>query len=606
MAGGGGRIALYADDLSGMNTNQLSAAGGDTSLCDGTKGLPGSVRTLCLTRTCFNGGQVKDDSSGECGCNCVAPWSGHDCQVCDRQCVNGGELDPNSCTCSCPFRWGGATCNECNGVDLCSGNGSCDLQQVCTCDPDYYKSDCSAYCTQELCSLNGFCTDEGECDCIPSKVGPTCACDKLICSASTDAAQAFCSGHGTCAVDQCVCDPGYYNCDCSVFCSADTTCSGHGTCAEDGSCKCEYGWDGSDCSEQDVELYCFQQSDGSVNTITGHPCLPGLHGMLGYGYDIVEDTRTVPITKLSYTEGNRFTHYLLGTFEIPDGVECQELTVDKASTSSRTFRTFQEYRVSLAAGVGVSPAKFKNSFFSGSAEASYVYENAFQQERFYSQSIQTYSLYKCRLKTVQPSLVETNALMNATAAMTPERKAAHVGTHVIQEAAYGGYLAASAFVSLCVLNSLTIAEVNREVSYAVVELSTSGKYTSSCSVFNSYATFESLKGGGNKSALSIIQTDRDDTALKTWVNTLQVSPAATKKLLVDLGSIIPEFGPSIDAYVAIETVQQQNQVAPETCPENLSCARARQSHASISMPRDLTLSVLTSLASFQILFSFLF
>ena len=399
-AGGGGRIALYADDLSGMNTNQLSAAGGDSLECDEAKGLEGSVRTFCLTRTCFNGGQVKDDSSGECGCNCVAPWTGDDCQVCDRQCDNGGTLDPNSCTCSCPFGWGGVTCNECDSVDLCSGNGSCDLQQVCTCDPDYYKSDCSAYCTQEQCSSNGFCTDEGECDCIPSKVGPTCACDRLICSANSNASQAFCSGHGTCAGDQCVCDPGYFNCDCSVFCSAETTCSGHGTCTEDGSCKCENGWGGSDCSEQDVELYCFQQSDGLVNTTTGHPCLPGLHGKLGYGYNIVEDTRTVPITKLSYTQGNRFTHYLLGTYEIPDGVECEQQTVDKASTSSKTLRTFQEYRVSLAVDVGVSSGKFKNSYFSRSAEASYVYENAFQQERFYSESIRTYSLYKCRLRTV--------------------------------------------------------------------------------------------------------------------------------------------------------------------------------------------------------------
>ena len=171
--------------------------------------------------------------------------------------------------------------------------------------------------------------------------------------------------------------------------------------------------------------------------------------------------------------------------------------------------------------------------------------------------------------------------MDATAAMTPERKAAHVGTHVIQEVAYGGYLSASALVSMCVLNSLTIAEVEAEVSFAAVELSTSGKYTSSCSVFNSYATFESLVGGGDKSTLSV-QTNRDDAALKAWVNTLQVSPTTTKKLLVDLGSIIPEFGPSIDEYVAIETVQQQDQVAPETCPDDLSCASAKQSNSSES------------------------
>lgn len=60
-----------------------------------------------------------------------------------------------------------------------------------------------------------------------------------------------CSDNGVCFDGSCLCDTGWTGADCSIPDTADpcdgVTCSGNGTCIS-GSCECATGWTGVDCS----------------------------------------------------------------------------------------------------------------------------------------------------------------------------------------------------------------------------------------------------------------------------------------------------------------------------------------------------------------------
>ena len=285
----------------------------------------------------------------------------------------------------------------------------------------------------------------------------------------------------------------------------------------------------------------------------------------------MQDTRTVPIVALQYTQGNRFTHYLIGTFEIPDGVVCQELTVDNARRSSTTFRSYTEFRVDLAAGMDVSPTKFKSGYFSGSTSARYVEQNAFAQDRFYSKSERYYNLYSCRLIDLETSS-KKDSILDATTGLSPERMVAYSGTHIIGGAEFGGYLSASAFISSCVLSSFSASQVSAEVEASVLEVSASGSYTSACSVFNEHATFEGVVGGGDKNKIAF---DRDTARLEEWLESIPVSPTTTRRFLLDMSIAMPEWGTYVDDYSGADVVlgsgNDDSIVVPDNCPE-LECA----------------------------------
>ena len=55
-----------------------------------------------------------------------------------------------------------------------------------------------------------------------------------------------CSGHGTCVLSTCECNPGYSGPDCSES-SCPVLCSNNGE-YEEGGCRCYPGWKGAECS----------------------------------------------------------------------------------------------------------------------------------------------------------------------------------------------------------------------------------------------------------------------------------------------------------------------------------------------------------------------
>uniref|UniRef100_A0A7S4MUC2 EGF-like domain-containing protein n=1 Tax=Odontella aurita TaxID=265563 RepID=A0A7S4MUC2_9STRA len=575
-AGGGGRIALHGDSIS-EDTLAIDVDGGDMKQCDQAKGRPGTLYTQCRTSTCYNGGTAL--SGDECGCKCAEPWGGGDCTVCERSCLNGGEIDPSTCTCSCPFGWTGATCTTCNGADLCSEHGTCNSQKECSCDANYFGDDCSVFCeTSETCSTNGYCSPSGSCLCMPGKVGTTCACDEKDCTSSV-ARSALCSDKGTCSDKECMCEPGYYGCNCEVFCAQSTTCSGHGTCSVEGSCMCDSGYIGDDCGELDIENYCRVGENNEVFTISGRPCLLGLDDTIGHGFDIIQGAKTSRVLQLRYTKGRTFKHNLIGTFEIPDNVDCEEITVDNLVSSTRTFRGTLEYRKELASEFGVTGG-FKSGFFSASAEFGTVREFRFQQQQFLSEKKQYHRLYSCKVRTSEP--IFTARATEFRSGQTGEQRVRSLGTHVIDRAVFGGFIKVRAYMSSCLLATLDMSELSTEVGYAFAGVAVSGKYSSNCDLVNTHASFEKEVGGGDKSKL-IVADMTDPNFLGAWIDSLHISPTVTRRFVYDMGVLVPEVQSDIDQYELFNEVTDEITIEedPEVCPEvekgKSSCAEAATS-----------------------------
>lgn len=124
--------------------------------------------------------------------------------------------------------------NSSCGTSNCNGHGSCNDGQ-CECEVDYFGTACTSFCPLS-CSMHGDCI-HGSCLCYGGFAGP--ACDQITC----------CNGHGSCdKPGTCECDEGWNGEDCSIqLICPDPTCSGQGVC-KDGRCMCGAGFSGPSCN----------------------------------------------------------------------------------------------------------------------------------------------------------------------------------------------------------------------------------------------------------------------------------------------------------------------------------------------------------------------
>ena len=246
------------------------------------------------------------DRTGRCFCD--IGWGGSFCssKLCKSNCSGHGNCQYTStdhnASCLCDPLWGGEDCSiwainvsEC----FCSGHGSCIKQNSsnssfsCLCDLQWSGSDCGSdlmrqECTQN-CSEHGSCKN-GTCVCDPGFSGNFCEHDQVtILSLNTSMCWQWidsvlvnnsCSGHGFCSNGSCLCDPDWTGLNCSARAFEDSkqidcvnNCSLHGTCiftrngssfmgTANGTCLCDVGWGGFDCSVGDWLLLCPDNCTG--------------------------------------------------------------------------------------------------------------------------------------------------------------------------------------------------------------------------------------------------------------------------------------------------------------------------------------------------------
>ncbi|KAG2383129.1 hypothetical protein C9374_004466 [Naegleria lovaniensis] len=240
---------------------------------DGNLVLYGPGHEVCWTPNTYDGGSN------------VYIWSGSTCSIttCYGTASNVASVcsGHGSCNykdvCSCNSGYSGSQCQTyyCNGIvyngaSVCSGHGSCNSPDSCSCQSGYSGSNCETYyCngtlynSPEVCNSRGTCTATETCTCSTNYGGPQCQYPKCFGILQTMTGS-VCSGHGTCNdVDTCACDSNWGGPSCSLpMCfgilqnKTSEVCSGHGICTDVDTCACDSNWGGLIVPSQNVLEFC--------------------------------------------------------------------------------------------------------------------------------------------------------------------------------------------------------------------------------------------------------------------------------------------------------------------------------------------------------------
>eukprot|EP00300_Choanocystis_sp_HF-7_P021803 c20903_g1_i1.p1 GENE.c20903_g1_i1~~c20903_g1_i1.p1 ORF type:complete len:938 (+),score=93.91 c20903_g1_i1:111-2816(+) len=202
---------------------------------------------------------------GECVCDKgygrVSSSELQDCSeftlgFCPSLCFGNGNCKAGK-SCQCFGGFVGDLCNVwegCKSFNYCSGHGSCTDGETCSCDPGFSGEDCSIHHNSiqcpDNCSGNGVCrvawNGARVCECIPTFEGD--ACEIYVGPVCPN----NCSGLGHCSIlGTCECNPGTHGADCSEL-RSECRC-GNGICVS-GQCQCQRPYSGAQCEVYDPTL----------------------------------------------------------------------------------------------------------------------------------------------------------------------------------------------------------------------------------------------------------------------------------------------------------------------------------------------------------------
>lgn len=288
------------------NTNTCSGRG----TCDApdvcSNCLAGYGGSRCHLPICY--GYTANDTSRVCSgrgscvapdvcVNCNAGWSGSQCQhaICfglqannTNVCTGHGTCNlPNNCTCAAGYEGNQCQYPICNGKGstnptVCSAHGTCSSPNNCTCFNNWVGIDCETpVCFGRNASdplvctgRNGNCTNPNTCTCNPS-IWSGNQCQLPVCFGKASNQPDVCSSAGICSnPGNCSCNPLYIGNNCQFrICygknsSDPEVCQGHGSCGRPDNCTCDQGWIGNDCKH----FSCFgkNSSDASACSSQGN------------------------------------------------------------------------------------------------------------------------------------------------------------------------------------------------------------------------------------------------------------------------------------------------------------------------------------------------
>lgn len=570
--GAGGRIAIISNTRSPALTIEVAGGAISDQLPDHSQGNQGSFHEACLSAICYHGGKKTD----ECRCECKAPWLGRNCSICPLECKNGGLLK-DDCSCSCKPEWTGNDCSKCNDEVLCKSHGRCSVNEQsnftsssgptfsCTCNANYFGEKCETYCNPSMtCRGKGICSEDGKsCECEAGKVGKDCSCNATNCTSST-----ACSGNGKCLNSMCFCTYGFLGCDCSIKCLPLENCTSHGSCNRDGTCKCDAGFRGSNCAEQEITTYCSNPS----STKSGYPCLPLINDKLGYGINAIDGKTTIPVLGVLFTQGR--TKTILGqNYELPDNVDCEAVTSSDVSFSTQEYRTMSSYQNELLEELGVSAAR-QGVYMSASTEYAKVKEEVLEQKKAVFKSDLVHASFVCRFRDQANSALSSN-VENAMSALEGDRLVENTGTHYIHEVTIGGRISVLNFVKSCVFETLSTSQVQKRIESSVYTLATAtesyGKFgviggesnseNFECDLFSLNTNFEKIVVGGKRELLTNPYAESAQD-LKGWFDSLAQFPGIVQMSVKDIALLVPSITEDVDAY--INGVQMQEEGGIDT------------------------------------------
>ena len=226
------------------------------------------------------------------GCECFAPFTGHDCSLrrCAHECFGHGDCVNGTCACHAGYT--GAACNRAACAVPCANGGVCVPVSggaassgggVCRCPPAFEGSACE-FLARARRPPSAAQTIERRAAISPRAVTPSAPSRRR--SLVPCAGRGNCSGHGTCieppaplAAMQCVCDLGWTGVGCGdQTCEALRCVPGRSRCAH-GKCECHAPWLPPRCELGRCPNDCSGRGQGYCNaSSTRCVCAPGFTG----------------------------------------------------------------------------------------------------------------------------------------------------------------------------------------------------------------------------------------------------------------------------------------------------------------------------------------